>query len=153
MLIDDGYLSSGLLYHVSGRVDHRHNLSILWAVQLACSKGKEVYCWPFAKLFQTVILAALIIQRVLALRTLEPIENEEAQSVLKRRYFYHQLLSDLDQACRAFVAFNSVVTAQYFRGHLPLSRSRPTLFSTKQVMANWPLLLVVLVFPYAFPEH
>ncbi|KAE8301809.1 Dolichyl-phosphate-mannose-protein mannosyltransferase [Giardia duodenalis] len=114
MLIDDGYLSSGLLYHVSGRVDHRHNLSILWAVQLACSKGKEVYCWPFAKLFQTVILAALIIQRVLALRTLEPIENEEAQSVLKRRYFYHQLLSDLDQACRAFVAFNSVVTAQYF---------------------------------------
>lgn len=114
MLMDDGYLSSGLLYHVSGRVDHRHNLSILWGAQLACSKGKELFCWPYAKLFQTVILTALIIRRIAASRISEPIENEEDQSVSKQRYFYHQLLNDLDQACRAFVAFNSVVTAQYF---------------------------------------
>lgn len=112
--MDSGYLSSGLLYHIFGRVDHRHNLSILWGTQLACSKGKEAFCWPFAKIFQITILAALIIRRVLTLRVLVLNSNKQDLSIYQSNYLYHQLLNDLDDACRSFVAFNSVVTAQYF---------------------------------------
>lgn len=114
MLMDNGYLSAGLFYHIAGRVDHRHNLSILWGAQLACSKGKEFFCWPFAKLFQITILTTLIIRRILALSVSASNETRQGQSIFKTRYLYYQLINDLDDACRSFVVFNSVVTAQYF---------------------------------------
>ncbi|EES98856.1 Mannosyltransferase [Giardia duodenalis assemblage B] len=144
MLMDNDYLSTGLLYHVSGRIDHRHNLSVLWAVQLACSKGKEVFCWPFAKIFQAGILAILIIRRTMVLTAPTVSKNEQDQSVDKPKYPYCHLLNDLDQACRVFVAFNSVVTAQYFSWTFALLTLSPNVVLNRTTYSKLAVFIISL---------
>ncbi|TNJ26854.1 Dolichyl-phosphate-mannose-protein mannosyltransferase [Giardia muris] len=100
--LDAAFFDVALRYHVAGRVDHRHNLSALWPLQLQCSRegGASPACLPFAPVAQVIGLLCLFAHRLATLRY--------------RCYTAALLRGDLAAAALTFVALNSVVTAQYY---------------------------------------
>lgn len=140
---DPRFVEVGVLHHVLGRLDHRHNLSALWPLQLQCSRdGRSgVACFPFAPVAQLVGLAFLFLHRLRRLRF-----------SFSRRYTTETLCGDLAAAAVVFVALNPVVTAQYYAWALfPASLgARPPARALLVALALLHLLWLRLAFSVEF---
>jgi len=106
---DPGYIQNGLLYHISGRVDHRHNLSALWPCMLELRKG-ELSGTSRALLDGVAVMAKLLQVSAIAIPTVVA----WIRTARKAKTDKSSLFRDCTAITACFVAFNSVVTTQYF---------------------------------------
>lgn len=135
-------LDEGLLYHFR-RVDHRHNYSMYWYwIYLARGRAESAPSASFVSSLSSTAASAPVLSRLAGLVPLVPqvlILGFSSLGIAP-----HDLTFALFCQTFAFVAFNKVVTAQYFVWYLcllPLCSSR-VIWHTRRMHTS----LVVLVF-------
>lgn len=106
---DPGYIQNGILYHISGRVDHRHNLSALWPCMLELRKG------ALSRVSIGLLRGVAAVAKGLQLAAIAaPTSVAWIRTLRGRRASPRSLFQDCAAMAAGFVALNSVATTQYF---------------------------------------
>lgn len=107
--LDPEYLNHGILYH-QNRVDHRHNISLLWPVMLRCSQDGE-----FCSVVTAVHVMQLVIPVLCSARLILSVvlslwrQRQLCPGTLERDVIHFLVVSTA-----SFITLNTVLTMQYY---------------------------------------